>query len=278
MTTDAVGHSHPQTDSFGWESEQLLKHLTRRTASEDARFMLDYLKPGMQVLDCGCGPGSITLGLASYIAPGRILGVDISPQLIEQAKTAAAEQGVSNARFEVGDALVLPFDDSTFDFVFSHALMEHLPRPMEGLAQLKRVLKPGGVIAIRTPDWGGNMLYPDENDLHRRVKSLQERLFERSGSDPNRGRRIGTLLEAQGFVDLCMTASYTSYGTRERLAAFTQLSLDYLQKPTQVQTILEKGWATQDEIDQVNADLSTWAQMPGAFHMRTWIEAVARKP
>ncbi len=86
------------------------------------------------------------------------------------------------------------------------------------------------------------------------------------------------MLEAQGFVDVRLTASYSSYGTPDAVAAIAQWVREYILSPISVEIILENGWATQAEIDQAKADFSTWAQMPGAFHMRAWVEAVARKP
>ncbi len=277
-STGASPLGQPDTSPPRWQSEQFLKFLTMRTASEDARFVLGFLKPGMSLLDCGCGPGSISLGLASYVAPGEVLGIDINPKLIEQAEAAAVEQGVTNVQFEVGDAQALRVDDSTFDVVFSHALLEHLPRPQDGLAQMKRALKSGGIIALRVPEWSGNLTYPDDNNLGRRLNTILEQISRMRGSDPYRGRHIGALLDQQGFVDIRLTASYTSFGTPEAVAALSQFVREALLSSASVETVLAQGKATQEEIGQVKADVSAWAQMPGAFEMRAWIEAVARKP
>jgi SAM-dependent methyltransferase len=238
----------------------------------------------MQILDCGCGPGSITLGLAPHVAPGQIRGLDINPQLVERAKAAAAEQGITNAQFEVGDAQAMTFADNTFDLVFSHALMEHLPKPHELLVEMKRVLKPGGMVAIRTPDWGGNQLYPDTNGLHRRLLKFHEHVFRYNqsdpyrGPDPYRGRHLGKMLVENGFEDLTITASYTCYGSNEKITYIAQLMSDHILGPNSEQLSVENGWGTAAEIEQVRSDLLAWAQMPGAFHLRAWIEAVARKP
>ena len=90
-----------------WHNEQAVRILGQRNSDADARFMLHVLQRGMQVLDCGCGPGSITLGLASHVAPGEVRGIDLNPQLIEKANAAAAAQGqgpegVRPARARVG--------------------------------------------------------------------------------------------------------------------------------------------------------------------------------
>ena len=84
-----------------------------RTAEEAAAFLLSHLKPGMRVLDIGCGPGSITLGLARYVAPAETVGVDQSEVALDAARALAADQNVGNVRFEQANVYELPFDDAS---------------------------------------------------------------------------------------------------------------------------------------------------------------------
>src|SRR5262245_12667799 len=81
----------------------------RRTAEEAAAFLLPSLRPGMRLLDIGCGPGSITLGLAQRLAPGQVVGVDLSLETLEAARRSAAAQGIRNLTFEEGSVYQLPF-------------------------------------------------------------------------------------------------------------------------------------------------------------------------
>jgi ubiquinone/menaquinone biosynthesis C-methylase UbiE len=92
----------------------------QRTAAQNADFFLPHLRPGMRLLDAGCGQGSITIGLADAVAPGEVVGLDRDPEQVERARALAAERGVTNVRFEVGDAYALPFPDASFDAVFAH--------------------------------------------------------------------------------------------------------------------------------------------------------------
>jgi len=75
--------------------------MAKRTASQAAVFLLPHLRTGMHVLDAGCGPGSITLGLAAAVAPRGVVGIDVQPSQVEQARALAAQRGVTNVRFEV---------------------------------------------------------------------------------------------------------------------------------------------------------------------------------
>jgi 2-polyprenyl-3-methyl-5-hydroxy-6-metoxy-1,4-benzoquinol methylase len=95
------GGSHRGNPAF--EAELVL-----RTASQEAAFFLPFLRPGMRVLDLGCGPGSITLGLAEAVAPGEIVGVDVQPSQVAQAQALSASRGVMNVRFEVAESTACP--------------------------------------------------------------------------------------------------------------------------------------------------------------------------
>jgi ubiquinone/menaquinone biosynthesis C-methylase UbiE len=206
-----------------------------------------------------------------------VVGLDLNAKLIDQARAAAHAQGIDNVKFEVGDILTLPYADDRFDLVFSHALLEHLPRPMDGLAQMRRVLKPGGWIALRVPDWGANIQYP-EGQANARFAVLFEQQFRHGGSDPYRGRQVGEMLYALGFEDVRITASFTNYGTPEDIAGVLQIILEHFLGGERASMMLENGWTTQAELERLRADLTEWANTPGAFQARAWVEAVARKP
>jgi 2-polyprenyl-3-methyl-5-hydroxy-6-metoxy-1,4-benzoquinol methylase len=75
------------------------RRLARRVAATSAAFFLPHLRPGLRLLDCGCGPGSITFGLAEAVAPGEVVGFDVQPAQVERARALAAERGVPNVRF-----------------------------------------------------------------------------------------------------------------------------------------------------------------------------------
>src|SRR5262249_9673167 len=126
--------------------------LARRTAATSAAFLLPHLGPGMRVLDVGCGVGTITLGLAEAVAPGEAVGLDLQPAQIDAAQVLAATRGVVNVQFVPGSVYELPFPDASFDAAYANTLVQHLAEPSRALAELKRVLKPGGVVALADDD------------------------------------------------------------------------------------------------------------------------------
>lgn len=115
--------------------------MAQRRAGTHAAFFTPRLRPGMRLLDCGCGPGTLTVDLAEIIAPGEAVGVDREAAQLEAARGLAQQRRI-NARFEAATVYELPFPDRYFDAVFSHALFEHLREPLRALAEIKRVLKP----------------------------------------------------------------------------------------------------------------------------------------
>jgi ubiquinone/menaquinone biosynthesis C-methylase UbiE len=144
------------------ETEQ--RRLERRTASTSAAFFVQHLRAGMRVLDCGCGPGSITVGLAAAVAPSETIGLDLQPAQLERARLLAAEQSVSNVRFELGSVYELSFPDASFDAVFAHNLLVHLAEPLRALREVRRVLKPDGIVGIADDDMGTWLLAADAAD------------------------------------------------------------------------------------------------------------------
>lgn len=109
--------------------------------------------PGKSVLDVGCGFGLETLRLAALAKLGRTVGIDKSADFIADARTRAAAAGLS-VEYDVGDAEALPYPDASFDCVRAERLLIYLDDPAKAVAEMKRVAKPGGGIAIIEPDFG----------------------------------------------------------------------------------------------------------------------------
>ncbi len=176
------GHSQNATD-----------FMSKRSFDSHGQFFSEYLTAGVSVLDCGCGPGSITFGIAERVFPGQVVGVDFGASQIARASAAATTSSVRNVTFQTADSYSLPFDADSFDRVFGHALFEHLSDPVRALRELHRVLKPDGVIGICSPDWGGFILSPPSNELSRAVAAYTQQQ-NRNGGDVEAGRKLGVHL------------------------------------------------------------------------------------
>lgn len=124
--------------------------------------------PGRSVLDVGCGFGLETLRLAANAIPGRVAGIDKSADFIAEAKARAAAAGLAIA-FDVGDADALPYPDASFDCVRAERLLIYLADPAKAIAEMKRVARPGGRIALIEPDFGTTTINLPNRPMVRRA-------------------------------------------------------------------------------------------------------------
>ena len=112
-------------------------------------FSLGSLQPGERVLDLGSGAGTDSLVAAQMVGPdGSVTGIDMTPDMLERARTAAGEMGVANVTFVEGEAERLPFEDASFDVVISNGVVDLIPDKDAVFAELHRVLEPGGRIQL----------------------------------------------------------------------------------------------------------------------------------
>jgi ubiquinone/menaquinone biosynthesis C-methylase UbiE len=151
--------------------------MAQRSAVSHAKFLLPHLDAESRLLDCGCGPGSISCDFAKIVGFGHVEGIDREQSQIDLARAHAAAQGLTNTTFSVGSIYDLPFSDSSFDVVFAHAIFEHISDPEKALAEMLRVLEPGGLVAIRSPDWGGFIVGPEIPGIGAAIDSYADLLI-----------------------------------------------------------------------------------------------------
>ena len=248
----------------------------RRTAQSHAGFFLPHLKSGMNLLDCGCGPGTITLGFAELVAPGTAVGTDIEASQMALATENAIARSVANARFEVADVYALPFEDASFDAVFMSAVLGNLREPARGLGEAYRVLKPGGVIGIKEFDHGGDIVYPLEPAMAK-YDELYRRLRSEYGHSGEVGRMIGALLLESGFSELGMSASFETLSDAKVLQSAAQVFIGLLGEGW-ADAFTSRGWANDDDIQSMRVAWLRFAKFPGALFVAAWVEAIAFKP
>lgn len=141
-------------------SESVLRSHRWRTGENSAGYLLPYLRPGMSLLDVGCGPGTITVDLAARVEPARVAAVELTPEVLALARAEAQRQSRPNIDFVVGDVHGLDFPDDTFDVVHAHQVLQHVGDPVQALREMRRVAKPGGLVAARDSDYAAFTWYP----------------------------------------------------------------------------------------------------------------------
>jgi ubiquinone/menaquinone biosynthesis C-methylase UbiE len=225
--------------------------MAQRTASRELAFLLPHLSPGMHILDAGCGPGSITVGLAEIVAPGEAVGLDIEPRQLAAAQRLAGDRHVANIRFEQGSVYELPFADATFDVCVAHFVIEHVSDPPRALRELRRVLRPGGIAAIKDPYYPGFTFRPETTEL-RRFGELSEQVRRHSGASDRYAADLRAYLRDAGFARTEATAGVeTVAGSGGGPGALGMMLENQVREPAFRETVLAQGWATEAELDAI---------------------------
>jgi SAM-dependent methyltransferase len=246
-----------ETYTHGHHDSVLRSHRWR-TAENSAAYLLDRLRPGARVLDVGCGPGTISIDLARHVGPGTVLGIDREEQPLGEARTAAAEAGVANVSFEVGDVYELAFEDASFDVVHAHQVLQHLREPVAALAEMRRVCRPEGVVAARDADYAAMTWYPAEPALDRWLELYHE-VCHANGAEPDAGRRLLAWARAAGFTEVQSSADAWCFATPEERVWWGGLWAERIGGSPLARQAVEYGLATQAELDELAAGWRRWA-------------------
>jgi ubiquinone/menaquinone biosynthesis C-methylase UbiE len=248
-----------------------------RTAGRQAAFVLPYLRPGMNLLDVGCGPGTITLGLAQAVAPGRVTGIDHDATHVEAAKALAAERGVTNVSFRRGDALSLPFADGSFDAVFENDLLTHLAEnAVRAAREVYRVLKAEGFFAARDVDTDA-VIWGHLSEPIRELDRLMVAWQRSRGSDVTLGKRLPVILRQAGFAGTLKGVSADTKGDPEAVRSHARTTIFLLDGPLG-RDIAEKGWAERSTIERLKQSIGEWGEHPDAFFANVHVEVIGWKP
>ena len=212
-------------------SEEFRQMLDRRSARTHAAYLLPHLASGQRMLDFGCGPGTITVGLAKAVEPGELHGMDMEESQVELARTAAAAGGHTNVTFHTGDVTDLPFEDDYFDVAHCHAVLMHVPDTEATLKEVKRVLKPGGLIASREANVASSFMAPAADTIQGAWDTFA-RLLAANRGHPQMGRELKARFVEAGFTDIRATASFDMFGTPKTWFSFIPLSATGSSRPT----------------------------------------------
>lgn len=238
--------------------ESVLRSHRWRTAENSAAYLLPHLTAGLNVLDVGCGPGTITADLAALVAPGRVTAVEIAADALEKARAEAAARGLRNIDFAVADVHALDFPDNAFDVVHAHQVLQHLGDPVQALREMRRVCRPGGVVAVRDGDYAAFAWYPEPPELTEWM-ALYQRVSRENGGEPDAGRRLLSWARQAGFTDITPTASVWCFATPDDRAWWGGMWADRIRHSAIARQALERGHATQADLDRISAAWKSWA-------------------
>lgn len=264
--SDAYTHGH---------HDSVLRSHRWRTAENSAAYLLPHLRSGMRVLDVGAGPGTITVDLARLVAPGTVLGVDASADIVAMAAAHAAEEAVANVEFAVGDAYALDAGNGAFDVVHAHQVLQHLARPVDALREFARVVSPDGVVAARDVDYEGVIWFPLVPGLDE-WRDVYLRVHRAVSGEPAAGRRLKAWARAAGFADVTSSISTWLFETPEDRAwwggawAVRAVESDFARHA------VDLGVADRDALERIAAGWREWAASADGWLMMPHGEILAR--
>ena len=254
-------------------SELFMELLEMRSADRNAAHLLPLLRPDMDILDLGCGPGHITLGLARAVYLGRVTGLDRNGEQVGIARANARLEGVENACFVPGDSLDLPFTSNSLDVVHCHGFLMYSPSIRDQLTEIVRVLKPGGILSSRDMDVPASFISPVRNDNQEMWDMLGE-VIRQEGGDPWMGRHLKSFFRNAGLENVETGFSADSFTSPEEVKFLERFLVEWGLSPE----FMARTGSSPGEFDRWRGQVERWSQRPGAVGCFQFGHAVGRKP
>jgi ubiquinone/menaquinone biosynthesis C-methylase UbiE len=193
--------------------ESVLRSHRWRTAGNSAGYLLPVLEPGMRLLDVGCGPGTITMDLAERVGPtGSVTALERTEAALDLARSEAARRGAGNVDLVVGDVQALSLPDDGYDVVHAHQVLQHVADPVRALREMRRVCRPGGVVAARDSDYAAFTWFPNVPELDRWL-AVYRQVARGNGAEPDAGRRLLSWTRRAGFAEVTASSSTWCFAT-----------------------------------------------------------------
>jgi SAM-dependent methyltransferase len=252
MATNADTYTHGH-------QEAVLRAHRWRTAENSAAYLLPHLRPGMRLLDIGCGPGTLTADLAARVAPGEALAIDVSSEVVAEAEAHARMIGAGNLTFRVGDFRASGLADGAFDVVHAHQVLQHLRDPVGALAAMRRLLRPEGVAAVRDGDYSAMSWWPADDRLDR-WREVYLAVTRHNGAEADAGRRLLSWAREAGFLEVVYSTSNWTFATPEDRRWWSTLWAERTTSSDFGRQAVEYGIATVAELEEVATGWRRWAE------------------
>lgn len=244
--------------------DSVLRSHRWRTVANSAAYLRDHLRPGMSLLDVGCGPGTLSIDLARHVAPGPVVAIDVADDVLGEARRHATEAGVDTVTFRVADAYHLDLPDGSFDVVHAHQVLQHASDPVAMLRELRRAARDDGVVAVRDADYAGFTWFPEDPGLDRWL-TLYHAVARGNAGEPDAGRRLlGWAVDA-GFAEVAPSASVWCHATVEDRAWWSGLWAERITSTRLAERAVELGLATPAELEEIAEGWRRWGEHPEAW-------------
>lgn len=174
------------------------------------------------------------------------------------ARAEARRRGRSDIGFSVADAHALPFPDDTFDVVHAHQVLQHVGDPVLALREMRRVCRPGGIVAVRDSDYAAFTWFPEIPELDEWL-DLYRRVARACGGEPDAGRRLLSWAHTAGFTDVSATSSTWCFATPEDRAWWGGMWAERVLKSDMARLALASGGATEGDLRRLSEGWRAWA-------------------
>ena len=265
MTEARYTHGH---------AESVLRSHRWRTAENSCCYLLPHLAPGQTLLDVGAGPGTITADLAERVAPGRVTVLEANEEALALGRAELGRRGIE-ADFVVGDVHALDFADDTFDVVHAHQVLQHVADPVQALREMRRVCKPGGIVAARDSDYAGFVWHPQVPEFDHWME-LYQAAARANGGEPDAGRRLLAWTRAAGYTDVAPSAGVWCFATPEDRLFWGGMWTDRILSSAFSEQLLDEGRATQPELQAISDAFRAWTADPEGWFTILHGEILAR--
>ncbi|MGY0385336.1 class I SAM-dependent methyltransferase [Nocardioides sp. WG-D5] len=245
MSTYTHGHHESVLRSHRW-----------RTAENSAAYLLPRLSPDQRLLDVGAGPGTIALDLAGRVA--QVTATEIGETELGLSRQAAEAGGVTNIDFRVEDVHALSIEDAAYDVVHAHQVLQHMADPVQAVREMRRVTKPGGLVAVRDSDYEGFVWWPESAELTEWLR-LYQRAARANGGEPDAGRRLVSWARAASFTDIDASSSTWCFADPEDRAWWGGMWADRFTDSAVARQLVASGDATTADLARVADGWRSWA-------------------
>jgi len=264
----------PDRYSHGHHESVLLSHLWR-TAENSAAFLLPHLSDHARLLDIGCGPGNISADLAKILSSGSVTAIDRAEEIIDRAAQSFPAKDYPNLSFAIGDTYALEYPDASFDVVYAHQVLQHLSDPIAALKEMRRVLSPEGLLAVRDTDYAAFVWWPQDPRLTRWME-IYHLITAANGANADAGRQLRSWVLEAGFGEVTASSSTWTYADDASVAWWGDLwSKRALESEFAVQALSE-GFATQSELAAISEAFLAWSKAKDASFFVVHGEILAR--
>ncbi len=251
-----------ETYTHGHDAAVLRSH-SWRTAQNSAGYLLPRLRPSDRLLDVGVGPGTITIDLARLLSSGWVEGIDSAATAVAVAQRSAQRAGVDRVHFAKGDIYGLDFPDDSFDVSHAHQVLQHLADPISALREMRRVTRPGGLVAVRDADYASMTWHPAEPAMDR-WRSIYRQVARELGGEPDAGRQLKDWFGRAGFTDLSCSASVWCFADPADLGWWSETWAMRIATSDLARHARDLGVA-QAELDEIAQAWRTWSMRRGAW-------------